>query len=75
MSDRSPHPRQRWAKWLPFLWLGLSAIWAAVIVVTDQLAWPLALWIATTLGPLTAMRRRFEPPRTEYGTSLESDAR
>ncbi len=41
--------------WL-WLWLGLSAAWAVVIFVTDQLAWPLALWIATTVGPLTALK-------------------
>lgn len=34
----------------------MSALWAVVIFVTDQLAWPLALWIATTLGPLTYLR-------------------
>ena len=45
---------------LPWLWLGLSAGWAIVIFATDQLAWPLALWIATTLGPLTARTKRQE---------------
>jgi hypothetical protein len=34
----------------------MSALWAVVIIVTDQLAWPLALWIATTVGPLTYLR-------------------
>ena len=43
---------------LPWLWLGLSAAWAVVIVATDQLAWPLALWIATTVGPLSALKTR-----------------
>jgi hypothetical protein len=43
---------------LPFLWLALSILWAAVIFVTDEPAWVLALWIATTLGPLTALRAR-----------------
>lgn len=43
---------------IPFLWLALSMAWAVVILVTDQLAWPLALWIATTLGPLTALQAR-----------------
>jgi hypothetical protein len=43
---------------LPFAWIALSAVWAAVIFVTDQLAWPLALWIATTVGPLTALDKR-----------------
>jgi hypothetical protein len=46
---------------LPWLWLGLSAVWAVVIFATDQVAWPLALWIATTVGPLTALRTRLDP--------------
>ena len=41
---------------LPWLWFGMSLVWAVAIVVTDQLAWPLALWIATTVGPLTYLR-------------------
>ena len=45
---------------LPWLWLGMSAAWAVVIFVTDQLAWPLALWIATTVGPLTALKTRLD---------------
>ncbi len=45
---------------LPWLWLGLSAVWAVVIIVTDQVAWPLALWIATTVGPLTALKTRLD---------------
>jgi hypothetical protein len=40
-------------KTLPWLWLSMSVLWAVVIFVTGQLAWPLALWIATTVGPLT----------------------
>ena len=47
-------------KALPWLWLGMSAAWAVVIFTTDQLAWPLALWIATTLGPLTALKARLD---------------
>jgi hypothetical protein len=43
---------------LPWMWLGLSVAWAVVILVTDQLAWPLALWIATTVGPLAALQAR-----------------
>lgn len=54
MSSRS---RTIWGA-LPWLWLGLSVAWAVVIVVTDQLAWPLALWVATTVGPLTALQAR-----------------
>ncbi|GEM_PF-5523409 len=46
---------------LPWLWLGLSAMWAVVIFATDQVAWPLAVWIATTVGPLTALKARLDP--------------
>lgn len=53
--------RTRLLNALPWLWLGLSAVWAVVILVTDQLAWPLALWIATTVGPLTALKTRLDP--------------
>lgn len=59
-TTMTPEPADRptLRRILPFAWLALSAVWAAVIVVTDQLAWPLALWIATTVGPLTALDRR-----------------
>jgi hypothetical protein len=40
----------------------MSAMWAVVILVTDALAWPLAIWIATTVGPLTAIERRHRHP-------------
>jgi hypothetical protein len=49
---------------LPWLWLGLSAVWAVVIFVTDHLSWSLALWIATTVGPLTALKARLDPNPT-----------
>ncbi len=53
-----PADRSTLRRILPFAWLAFSAVWAAVIIVTDQLAWPLALWIATTVGPLTALDKR-----------------
>ena len=53
--------RTRLLNALPWLWLGLSAAWAVVVFVTDQVAWPLALWIATTVGPLTALKTRLDP--------------
>ena len=42
---------------VPWLWLAMSLAWAVIIIVTDELAWPLALWIATTVGPLTYLTR------------------
>ena len=58
--------RPRLMNVLPWMWLGLSTIWAVVVLVTDQPAWPLALWIATTLGPLTALTTRLEHPPTHH---------
>jgi hypothetical protein len=43
---------------LPLVWLATSAIWAAVVLATEYPAWPLAIWIAATIGPLTAIERR-----------------
>ncbi len=45
---------------LPWLWLALSALWAVVIIVTDTISWPLTLWVATTVGPLTYLQKQTE---------------
>lgn len=58
-------PRSTLHRALPAAWLAMSAAWAGVIFVTDQVAWPLALWIATTVGPLTALGRRTPAPTNE----------
>lgn len=57
---REPARTRRFDRAIPFLWLALSMLWAGAVIVTDQLAWPLALWIATTVGPLTVWRARNE---------------
>lgn len=44
-------------KAVPWLWFAMSLVWAVVIIVTGQLAWPLALWVATTVGPLTYLEK------------------
>lgn len=49
--------RRQLRRAVPWLWLAMSLGWAVVIFVTDELAWPLALWIATTVGPLTYLTR------------------
>lgn len=56
----TPEPERRSAmlRVLPVAWLALSVAWVTVILVTDQVAWPLALWVATTLVPVTAIERR-----------------
>ena len=60
-NDRSAS-RRRNLRLVAFAWLALSVFWAGVIFVTDALAWPLALWVATTLGPLTLLRNRIDDP-------------
>ena len=62
-SEKGRPSRLRQA--LPWLWLAMSMGWAVVIFVTDQLAWPLALWIATTLGPLTYLRTKLNRPESD----------
>lgn len=54
---RDAETTSRLQKAIPWLWLAMSLVWAVVIIVTDHLAWPLALWIATTLGPLTYLSK------------------
>ncbi|KAA3636432.1 MAG: hypothetical protein DWP92_09520 [Armatimonadetes bacterium] len=58
---------------LPWLWLGFSMAWAVVIFVTDQLAWPLAMWIATTVGPLTYLQTRSRP--TSSGSDPQQNSK
>ena len=60
-----PTARSTLHRILPFAWLAFSAVWAVVIIVTDQPAWPLALWIATTVGPLTALDKWLHRPRLD----------
>lgn len=42
--------------WTPFVWLAVLLIWVALVFVTDKPAWPLAVWIAFTIGPLAALQ-------------------
>lgn len=50
------HPR--WVSALAVTWLAVSALWLVVIVITDIPAWPLAIWIAATAGPLAVLANR-----------------
>lgn len=59
-TRRTRSARRRDLKPLAYGWLALSLLWAGVIVVTGVPAWTLALWIATTLGPLTLLRSRID---------------
>ena len=49
---------------LPWMWLTLSAAWAASLFITEAPAWPVALWVATTIGPLTLLRIHVAPQLT-----------
>ena len=46
---------------LPWLWLGLSAIWLGVIFATEVPAWTLAIWIAATGADIRLFRARLKP--------------
>ncbi len=37
-----------------------SVIWAAVIIDTGDVGWPLGMWLLTTIVPLHESRRRNE---------------
>ena len=45
-------------RWTPFLWFAVLVAWVALLFVTDQPAWPLAVWIAITIGPFTVLQAR-----------------
>ncbi len=36
-------------------WLAITFLWVVVIFATDVLAWPIVIWIATTIGPIKAL--------------------
>jgi energy-coupling factor transporter transmembrane protein EcfT len=43
---------------IPYLWLATTLAWLVVVVVTDQPAWQLAIWIVTAIVPITALERQ-----------------
>ena len=45
------------------LWMVLNITWLAVLFVSDVPAWTLAIWIAATLGPITALAARKDGQR------------
>lgn len=68
-ADRALGRLVRWRRLIPWLWLALSLSWAVVILVTDEVAWPLALWIAGTVGPLTLLQ---SPPKSRHAGVTEA---
>ena len=45
------------------LWMVLNITWLAVLFVSDVPAWTLAIWIAATVGPITALAARKDGQR------------
>jgi len=43
---------------LPLGWIVSSLIWAAVMIDTGEIGWPLAVWMATTFAPLSLLASR-----------------
>lgn len=39
-----------------------SVIWAAVVIDTGDIAWPVAVWMGTALVPLSLHRRTLQGP-------------
>lgn len=56
----------------PWLWLAITVLGLVVIAVSDQPAWPLAVWIASTLGTVVVLdgssRGRQSEPQSRKGT-------
>ncbi len=41
-----------------------SMIWAAVMIDTGDIAWPLAVWTGTALAPMSLRERKLRDERT-----------
>jgi membrane protease YdiL (CAAX protease family) len=54
-AGQSSPRRKLW----PAAWIIVSSlIWAAVMIDTGEIAWPLAVWMATTFAPLSVLGAR-----------------
>lgn len=58
---RQPHPAARFDR-PQLLFIAASILWAAVIIDTGDIAWPLAVWVGTALVPLSLSRRQRSDP-------------
>ena len=54
MLDRAEHHSPGHVLWV----LASSVIWAAVIVSTGDIGWPLVVWALTTFAPLAGRHRK-----------------
>lgn len=48
------------------LFVAASVIWAAVMVDTGAVAWPLAVWLTTALIPFSLHRHRIDPAPSDF---------
>jgi hypothetical protein len=49
-----PLERRPWL--VPAAWIVMSLIWAAVILATSQVSWPVIGWTLTTFVPLSLLK-------------------
>jgi hypothetical protein len=54
-SENRATPRRTWlVVWV----IASSIIWAAVVISTGDIGWPLVVWATTTFAPVAVRRRR-----------------
>jgi Zn-dependent protease with chaperone function len=54
-SENRPTPARTWlVVWV----IASSLIWAAVVIVVDDIGWPLVVWALTTFAPVAVSRQR-----------------
>jgi hypothetical protein len=58
MKNGSSNERFRSGKWVLAWVLVSSIIWAAVVISTGNVGWPLVAWALTTFAPVAEHRRR-----------------
>lgn len=44
------------------VWLAITFLWVVVIFVTDVPAWPITIWIAITIVPISALGKAQRKP-------------
>lgn len=58
MKNGSSNERFNSGKWVLAWVLVSSIIWAAVVLSTGNVGWPLVVWALTTFAPVAELRRR-----------------
>ncbi len=58
----APAARARFSR-AHLLFLAASVIWAAVMIDTGDIAWPLAVWVGTALVPMLLHKRKLRDQR------------